>query len=259
MNRFVFVVLCILTTALAAQQQAPAFEVASVRENTSGSNAGGSTSRPGGSYNVTNMNLRSLVSVAYQIQTERVIGGPSWIDSTNFDIAAKAAGDPKPEEVREMLKSRLTERFKLVAPKEKRDLPVYALVPARRDGVLGPRMRTNPLDCTDRAALQKARAAASKDAIRPCELRFFPNRIRLGVATIATLVNSLSEIAGRPVVDRTGLSGTYDIDLEWAPTPEADGVSVFTAVQEQLGLRLEPSTALLDVVIIESAQRPTEN
>jgi uncharacterized protein (TIGR03435 family) len=261
MNRFAFAVLCSVTVTpvTARQTLTPAFEVASIRENKSGLAAGSSTGRPGGSYNVTNMTLRSLIWVAYGIPSQRIIGGPDWVDSTHFDVAAKAAGDPRPEEVREMIKSLMRERFKLVAREEKRDLPVYALVIARKDGVLGPRMRANPLDCADAAALKKARAEASADSIRPCELRFMPSRLRLGTATVASMLDNLAEIAGRPVVDRTGLSGTYDIDLQWAPTPDADGVSIFTAIQEQLGLRLEPSTAPLDVVIIESAQRPTEN
>jgi len=244
-------------TILSAQQ--PAFEVASIRENKSGLNAGSSTSRPGGSYDVTNMTVRSLIWVAYEIPTQRVIGGPGWIDSTRFDIAAKAAGDADPAQVRVMLKSLLRDRFKLMVREEKRDLPVYALVVARRDGVLGPRMRPNPLDCSDAVALKKARTETAPNSVRPCELRFTPSRMQLGVAKIAAIIDNLSEIAGRPVVDRTGLDGTYDIEVQWAPTPDADGVSIFTAVQEQLGLRLEPSTAPLDVVVIESAERPTEN
>ena len=261
MTRFAFGVLLglVVACATALSGQQTAFEVASIRENKSGLTAGGSTSRPGGSYSVTNMTLRSLIWVAYEIPTQRVIGGPNWIDSMRFDIAAKAAGDPDPEMVRVMLKSLLRDRFKLVVREEKRDLPVYALVVARRDGVLGPRMRPNPLDCNDRVALQKARAEAAPNSIRPCELRFMPSRMQLGAAKIAAILDNLSEIAGRPVVDRTGLSGTYDIELQWAPTADADGVSIFTAIQEQLGLRLETSTAPLDVVVIESADRPTEN
>ena len=251
----------LLASSVAAAQgpSGPAFEVASVRENKSGLNAGSSTSRPGGSYNATNMTLRGLLWVAYGLPTQRVIGGPNWIDSTRFDIAAKAAGDLNSEQFGVMLRSLLRDRFKLVVREEKRDLPVYALVVVRRDGVLGPRMRPNPLDCSDPVALKKARTEAAPTSIRPCELRFTPSRMQLGVVKIAAMIDNLSEVAGRPVVDRTGLNGTYDIDLQWAPTPDADGVSIFTAVQEQLGLRLEPSTAPLDVVVIESAERPTEN
>ena len=244
-------------TILSAQE--PAFDVASIRENKSGLNAGSSSSRPGGSYNATNMTLRSLIWIAYEVPTQRVIGGPSWVDSTRFDVAAKAAGDPNPEQVRVMLKSMLRDRFKLRVREEKRVLPVYALVVARGDGVLGPRMRPNSLDCSDPVALKKARTEAASNSIRPCELRFTPSRMQLGVAKITAVLDNLSEVAGRPVVDRTGLNGTYDIDVQWAPAPDGDGVSIFTAIQEQLGLRLEPSTAPLDVVVIESAERSTEN
>ena len=165
------IAVALLGVTLAGQQAVPAFEVASIRENTSASNAGSSTSRPGGSYNVTNMTLRSLIWVAYEIPSQRVIEGPNWIDSIRFDIAAKAPGDPNPEQVRVMLKSLLRERFNLVVREEKRDLPVYALVVARRDGVPGPRMRANPLDCSDPAALKKARTEAAPNSVRPCELR----------------------------------------------------------------------------------------
>lgn len=255
-----FLVLFIAGSVLAAQNAAtPRFEVASIRENKSGSGASFSSPRPGGNYNASNMTLRSLVWVAYRIPRERVIGGPGWVDTVRFDIAAKAADNVSPSQMNEMLKSLLAERFQLVARQEQRDLPVYALVVARRDGTFGPRFRANPLECADRTAVEKVASALPPNAVRPCSMFQSERQLRGGVQTMNALADKLSQIADRPVVNRTGLTGTFDFELEWAPTPDADGVSVFTAVQEQLGLRLEPSTAPLEVVVITSAERPAEN
>ena len=80
-----------------------------------------------------------------------------------------------------------------------------------------------------------------------------------GALNVDILVGTLTSASGRPVLNRTGLGGFYNIDLEWAPTPDADGVSIFTAVEEQLGLKLESSTAPLDVVVVDRIERPTEN
>jgi len=251
----------VVATSLSAQAPTapPKFEVASIRENKSGSGASFSSPRPGGNYIASNMTLRSLAWVSYRIPRERVIGGPGWVDTVRFDIAAKAGDNVSPAQMNEMLKSLLAERFQLVARQELRDLPVYALVVARRDGTFGPRFRANPLDCADRIAAQKAESTLPPNAVRPCTLSQSERQLHGGVQTMNALADKLSQIADRPVVNRTGLTGTYDFDLEWAPTSDANGVSVFTAVQEQLGLRLEPSVAQLDVVVIDSAQRPTEN
>ena len=251
----------VVATSVAAQAPTAAlkFEVASIRENKSGSGASFSSPRPGGNYTASTMTLRSLVWVSYRIPRERVIGGPGWVDTVGFDIAAKAGDNASPIQMNEMLKSLLAERFHLVARQEQRELPVYALVIARRDGTFGPRFRANPLDCADRIAVQKVVEALPSNAVRPCMLSQSERQLRGGVQTVNALADKLSQIADRPVVNRTGLTGTFDFDLDWAATPDADGVSVFTAVQEQLGLRLEPSTAPLDVVVIESAQRPSDN
>jgi uncharacterized protein (TIGR03435 family) len=160
----------------------------------------------------------------------------------------------------EMLRTMLADRFKLVVHKEVKDSPVFALTLARRDGRLGPRMRRADAEC----APPDSRPNASPQDARRCGVKL-GNGAMAGVGVTAARLASELSFVGRQVIDRTSLEGAFDVDLEWtpespgtAPSPET-GASIFTAIQEQLGLRLEPSTAPLDVIVIDSADRPSGN
>lgn len=252
MPRVSLIALLLATGALSAQERTakgPLVEVASVRENKSGGIFGLDARGEPGRFRAINMTLRLLIEAAYG---SRTLDGPDWADTIRFDVVG--IGDPtqsKPLLLQEVLR----DRFALKGRRESRQFDVYALVLARRDGKLGPGLRINS-DCTDEARKKRL-------PVRPGELgcgmiqmssdghisaKGFPLR------TLGSYLNS-----GRPVIERTGLTGYFDIRLEWAPSPADDGPSLFTAVQDQLGLKLESTKAPFDVIVIEHAERPKEN
>lgn len=259
--------------APSAQAPAPAaagFDVASVKPN----NDGGPSSvrvTPGGMLSVTNNNLRNIIRNAWNITNDQIVGGPDWIDSERFDITAKASRPFSQDEARGMLKALLAERFGLVTRNETRELPVYVLVRARKDGALGPQMRKSDLDC---AALFAAATAGGKMPERlpngnlPCgiSVRAAQGLVVASPASMEQLTRNLVGGVGRIVVDKTGLQGYYDFTLNFAPesvpgapaAPAADvtAPSLFTALQEQLGLKLEPGREPIPVLVIDRAARP---
>jgi uncharacterized protein (TIGR03435 family) len=267
---------------------APAFEVASIKTNKSRETFKSIQVPPGGRFTATSLTLRELIGAAYDVppplQKARISGGPAWMDAERFDIVAKAQGDPTLSQRLGMLRTLLGDRFKLVAKSETRDQPVYALVLARSDRRLGPQLRKVPdVDC---AALRAARRGVpppippGPPVAVPCLIRADPSGVILAGATTMTELISVAFpriIQDRVVVDRTGLVGSYAVNLEWAPEqrpfaaaadlpglpvpppPSGAGVSIFTALQEQLGLRLESTRAPVQVLVIDRAERPTED
>lgn len=257
---------------------APAFEVATVRENRSGDSGQRIEVVPSGQFNAINMTLRELVSIAYPTDGGRfrhanqLVGGPGWFNTARFDIIAKTdmrGGDTnKPgftatpaeresvERVRLMLQRLLAERFALRVRQEMRQLSIYALVIARGDRTLGPDMKRSGIDCLEEWK-QQGKPDARALACGSIQSRG-PGAVRGIAAEIGPLVMDLYDWTGRPVFDRTGLRGRFDFTLTWAPEGSTDSTapSIFTAVQEQLGLRLEPTTGPVDVLVVEHAARP---
>jgi len=259
-----------------------AFEIASVKPNKSTERNRGAGFQPGGRFLARNMTLRSLVGIAYgtpqPLPTFRVAGGPSWSDSDGFDIEAKTVGEFQDTQGSPgfsnsgelMLRTLLAERFRLKAHTETKNLPIYAMVQARSAGPLGPRLRRSNIDCDAAlAAVAAARAAGTRPnpADPPvCAFRGFTGS---GV-TLGQLSAVLTPLLQRVVLDRTGLGGRFDVDLALtpdqrrrpdAPGPDAslDGPSIFTTLQEQLGLKLESTTAPVEIVVIDAAEHPTDN
>ena len=256
-----------LLAGVAATAQAPAgdaaFELASIRQNISGSQSGGGKPRAGGGYTFTNVTVHSLISTAYNMPFDRILGGPAWSRSDRYDINAIGKDATKVEERAVMVRSLLRDRFQLAAHIERRDLPVYLLVVARADGRLGPGLRRSSVDCKNPEERKKATAAAGASRM-VCGLTFDTGLFVAGGEAVSTMLGTLTAASGRAVLDRTGLTGAYDFELRWTPSlgtdaPPADAVSIFTAVQEQLGLRLESGTAPLDVLVIDRIERPSEN
>jgi uncharacterized protein (TIGR03435 family) len=275
----------------AAQAGDPVFEVASVKANKSGDNRIGIGFQPGGRFRATNAPLRELISAGYgtpqPLPAFQILGGPKWIESDRFDIVAKAAGDPQPgpngapPEMFLMLRSLLAERFQLTVHRETREVPIYTLVMARGDGKLGPQMHASATDCAAVMSAMRGRggppAPPAPGERMPCSLRMFPGSLSGGASTIAQLANVLARFVSRTVVDQTGLAGAFDFDLHWTPDqmPQArgdpppgapplpaidpNGPSIFTAVQEQLGLKLESTTGPVDVLVIDRVEHPTED
>jgi uncharacterized protein (TIGR03435 family) len=274
--------LCAAAATLSAQgTPAPSdatFEVASIKINRSSETGGSFGVRPGGVVIVTNNTLRNIVRNTYGVQNTQIAGGPEWFDSTRFDITAKApAGGEavQPEQVMVMMQRLLADRFKLVVRREMRPTPVYALIVTRGDGRLGPQLRKAAVDC--QAILAEARARNAQPVLPPpvgdrpsCGTRTRPGVLMAAGVRMADLARNLERPAERIVVDKTGLDGWWDVDLTYrfegavppgVPPPDnaPDTPSLFAAVQEQLGLKLDPQTAPVEMLVVASAAMPAED
>ena len=256
-----------------AQQSEPTFEVASVKENRSGDTRT-SMNVVGGRLVAVNIPLEALIGGAYggttPLPPTRVVMPAGWTGAAapRFDIQATPARQFGPGELLIAVRHLLEERFKLVVHHEMREQPGYALMVERADRVLGARLKRSNIDCTDPAQT----SAKEDDGTLRCGIRGRAGSA-IGRNTIAVLARFLTNLVPdqRPVVDRTNLAGTYEFQLDWAsdaqapangaPVPPADpdAVSVFTAVREQLGLRLESEKQRVDVLVIDRAERPADN
>jgi uncharacterized protein (TIGR03435 family) len=252
----------------------PSFEVASIKPRV-GEAVFGAPSSPD-RFTYPDATLLDLIRWAHDLQGFQVEGGPEWVRADRFDVSAKAASPQPQTMMRQMLERLLRERFNLQSHVETRQLPLYHLRTARADARLGERMRPSSIDC---AALIEASAVGSRTAGSsppPCLWR-------VGItATIATMMldgvsmprfaSLLQPMLQRVVVDETGLHGTYEIRLEFdadqlnvpfplpadTPAPASrDGLSLFTALQDQLGLKVESARGPVNVLVIDSVDRPT--
>ena len=272
---------------------APSFEVASVKPNKSGDPGIRFGLQPGGRFNAVNAPLRELIVFAYApLQSFQIEGGPGWIRSDRFDIAAKAEGEVprvapgQTGPIQVMMRSLLADRFKLVTHTETKEQPIYTLVMARSDGRLGTQLVPSTVDCASLAAARgrgtgpggppnaPAPPPLPQPGERPqCGMMVGPATISAGGITLAELTRVLSQRVGRVIVDKTGLAGRYDFTVEFTPdqTPpqgaalngapfpaiDPNGPSIFTALQEQLGLKLESARGTVEMLIIESVEPPT--
>jgi uncharacterized protein (TIGR03435 family) len=277
-----------LTTALTRGQTPlakPKFEVAAVRENTRNDGLISIGIQPGGRFTVVGAPLAELIRVAFAVQRTQVVGAPDWSETARFDITAKAEGDIQgtppggpPGQLNFLLQDLLEDRFKLRAHRETRELPIYALTLARSDKKLGDGLRVSTVDCAAmRGRGRGGRAGAPPGPPPPgerpsCGMRVAPHQVVAGGVSLAQLTPMLSQLAQRMVVDRTGLTGNFDIDLTFTPermpqgapppgapplTIDPNGPSLFTALQEQLGLKLESDRAPVEVLVIDHVERPT--
>lgn len=262
----------------------PKFEVASVRENTSGDGKIAFGIQPGGRFNAVNVPLWDLIRQAYAVQRTQIVGAPDWTETARFDVVAKAEGDiPRSGPgaplgpLNFMVQDLLEDRFKLRAHRETRELPIYALTLARSDRKLGAGLRPSTVDC----AAMRGRGGRGGFAPGPpapgerptCGMRMAPNGVMAGGILLTQLTQVLSQVTQRMVIDRTGLEGNFDVELSFTPDrmpqgppppgapplPSIDpnGPSLYTAVQEQLGLKLESERAPVEVLVIDHVERPT--
>lgn len=216
-----------------------------------------------------NVTLRGVIAAAYGIESYQLMGGPPWADSDRFDIVATAGTNAPLEETNLMLRALLAERFKLMVHDEEREMPIYALVRSRADGQLGPAMKRSTADCGPTGRGRGPGPTAG------CSAWLGPGSMALAGQPIAQLVRALGMFFEQPVVDQTGLEGNYDVNLSYSPEggrglaapppgtplppPDPDKPSLFAALQEQLGLKLESRRGPVRVVVIDSASPPTEN
>ncbi len=260
-------ILCALVASVAWGQTDPPsdlrFEVASIKPNNSDADGiGGAAFSIRGRYSRTNVPLDVFVARdAFGFgQMSRVIGLPEWTRSSRFDIVAKTPRETTtgPQELM-MLQALLAERFKMVAHRETREIPVYALQLVRADGRLGPNLHLSQINCAsaDSDTLAALRAASPTRVV--CAWTIYAGKFIASSERVQLLVPQLSARVDRPIVNQTGLSALFDWELEW-PDPNAEpgaAPSIFTTLREQLGLKLEPTRAAVGVVVIDHIERPT--
>jgi len=236
----------------------PKYEVASIKANAGSDLRAAFQIEPGGRLAATGITLRRLMMTAYNVQGFRIVGGPDWVSSRQWDVQAKPDRAASPAQIRPMLKALLENRFQLRCHSENRLLPVYEL----GVDVKGPKIR----EVTDGEAKTDVRVGAGL--------------IQIQKATAATFASQLQYALGQPVIDRTSLSGEFDFALKWTPEPgedggpvtsglppgttdqpasTTDGPSIFTAIREQLGLRLTAGRGQVEVIVIDDVQMPTAN
>lgn len=264
MLRNVTTVLAALLIAVApsahAQSARPQFEVASVKANNSGSRASSCCGGPGRLAG-TNVTLGMLINIAYKVQDFQVVGVPAWVNSDRYDIEAKPPEDSPAKQNQQivqgpMLQALLEDRFKLAVRREIMDLPIYELTVAKS----GAKLRAGACNARD------ANSPPVRQGPSDCGFSVMDNNmIRATQIDMDRFVTMLTFWVRRTVVDKTGFKGGFDVDLKWNPDEAATitgtdtAPSIFTAIQEQLGLKLESARGPVDVLVIDSVSKPTEN
>lgn len=268
---FAWLILLSSIPARAQTQPKLEFEVASIKPNASGEHGIRLNISPG-RLMAKNVTAKILIMQAFDVKDFQVSGGPAWIASDHFDLDAKTGGEEVPspakltadqaktksQEIQSMMQSLLADRFKLKLHEDSKEAPVYALVVGKN----GPKLKPAEGGAAARQMMRMGRGQLTATKV-----------------TMDALANQLSGQVGRTVMNKTGLHGEYDIELEWTPDPgqsagslgalppggeapppvDSSGPSIFTAVQEKLGLKLEGTKAPVKVIVIDYIEKPSEN
>lgn len=235
--RFLTAVMLCWSTALWAQE----FEVASIKPASSDRNGMLVSFVPGGGLRVSNATLKDLIETSYQVRSFQILSGPSWIGVARYDVTATSEAPVDDSVVRREVQSLLKKRFQLQTHRETRELPEYSLV-VEKSGIKPEGLRVSE---NRRRGINARQGAMTGEA-----------------APMASLALVLSRQLERPVVDNTGLQGNYDFMVEWTPDladSDSPGPSLFTALREQLGLRLEATKGPVEVIVVDGAEKPSEN
>ena len=255
-------IVMLLAAAQAPSPVSPAFEVASIKPSA----LRDTRMRiiwPRGRFSSANATMRQFVGAAYVLPAFRIEGGPGWFDTDRFNIEATVAADtvmaqPRgmPEAIRLMMQTLLADRLMFAAHWEKKPQTIYMLVRTKPGGASGPNLQKSNADC---AALFAGRRPG--DPLPPvalCGNQRTPGRWTAGSLPMTQLADTLESMLQQVVVDRTELAGAFNVDLTWAADPAtAPGPSLFTAIQEQLGLKLEATKAPVDVLVVDRLERPS--
>ena len=248
----------------ALAQTGTQFEVASIKPSAPNQN-GMFIRTPPGRLSLTNMTLKEMIVMGWRIQPFQVSGGPPWLDSIHYDVNAKAESQLKPGEIQLLLQSLLADRFQLVLRRETKELPVYAMVLAKKDGKLGPGLVESKIDTCPPPDPTKAPVSPEPGKPIPIscgQMRMSDRHLSAMSVPVTSLIPMLSRHLERTVINQTGLTAKFDISLEWAPdnnSTDASAPSIFTALQEQLGLKLESQKGPVAVFVVERAEKPSEN
>jgi len=269
-------VLTLAHGAFAQTDKQPRFEVATIKPAATDARGTYIEFGRGGRTNLVNMTLKGMIGFAWDVQPFQISGGPPWLDSIRYDVTAKPEVAPPRGETAAMVQALLADRFKLAVRQATQELPIYALTLAKKDGRLGPRLtESKEGSCTPFDASKPRPEPQPGGLRRTCgNSTVSPSRLMAVGVPIANLVPMLQMVLGRTVVDKTGLTGTFDISMEWTPDetqsmqwpadapkpPQSDaGPSIYSAIQEQLGLKLESAKGPVEILIVEHAEPPSEN
>jgi uncharacterized protein (TIGR03435 family) len=239
------ILLCavMVTAGARAQNALHEFEVASIKQNRSGSLNSSSNRIAGERFHANNASLVSLLRAAYSVQEFQIVGYPAWAEIDRFDIDAKMAAGANAREWPLMLQKLLGERFKLELHREERQAAIFTLLVTNGGQKLKP---GDPSNCTGSS----------------CGLNATPTEIVGENVTMAQLAARLSRSLGTHVVDGTSLTGTFDFKLTWPSDDRFDGrgasanPAIFTAIQEQLGLRLQAGRGSVETLVVDRVERP---
>jgi uncharacterized protein (TIGR03435 family) len=244
--RIAAIIMVTVAAGSALRAQSSAFEVATVKVNRSGSGGSNLPRLTNGRLSAENVTLKQLLQVAYDLNALQ-LSGPGWLDSDRFDLAAKSPQGVPDSDLMPMLQSLLKERFQLTLHRENKEMPVYDLIVAK-DG-----LKISVFDPSHIPPTPPRNGAAS---------------MIIGAMTMSQLARNLTPAAGRPVADKTGLEGRYFCAVTFSPlTAQANSnmadvapLDIFAAVQQQLGLKLEPTKAAREILVVDHAERiPREN
>jgi uncharacterized protein (TIGR03435 family) len=236
------------TQPQASSTSGPSFDVASVKLHKGEVTFSQDPTPRGRRVIATASTLLDLVTYAYGMRYDQISGGPSWAGADHYDIEAKAEGEGSPltaAQSREMVQKLLSDRFQLKVHRETVEAPVFALVVGKN----GPKLKPIPADATGGGFVRATGKGLHMEAKK---------------GTMEQLARQLSATAGRPVIDRTGLAGYYAYTLDWfpanrVPPPDLDAPSMFAALPEQLGLRLESTKGPIEKLVIDHVEKPSEN
>jgi uncharacterized protein (TIGR03435 family) len=217
----------------------PQFEVTSIKPSAPGTHGPTLYNPTNTRFAVANVTPKYLIAYAYDVSEFQIIGGPSWIDADEYDIVAKPQGEASGERIKAMTKSLLAERFSLKLHRESKEQSVFALVVAKG----GPNLQ--------RSAAQGGPEVRGNRG----------GRLTMRKVTMEMMAAQLAaRVLGRPVIDKTGIAGEFDVNLEWTPDEKPDGgPSLFAALQEQLGLKLETQKGSVEVFVIDHIEKPSAN
>ena len=269
------IVFVLAAAASLAAQNVPwddIIEVVSIKPTPEGTPGGSFGSRPGGGIVAINMPMSSLISLAYELNDSNAIeGAPAWFFRDGFDVNATYTGQPTADQTRAAWRAVFSDRFRLKARIERREVPAFAVVLARPGQPLPAGMTRIATDCAAlRAARQRGETPPTPPltpaGAPPCGGRYGGGQIVSSGMPIAQFVRSIQASAGRIMIDRTGLEGDYEFTFRYSTPRPGGGPSdpdaapdLFTALSEQLGLKVEPTRATSDFLIVEHIERPTPN